>query len=303
MQTTIQSEITVQGVGLHSGASITMTLKPADADTGVVFIRTDWNTKQNRIPALYSHVVDTKLCTVIGNHDGASVGTIEHLMSALRGMNIDNVEIELGGPEVPIMDGSAMPFVAAIEEAGIETLDAPRKVIRILRDVVYEQDGKRVSLSPGEQSVFSGVIDFDDDVIGKQEYSVSLLNGNFVHDIAMARTFCFEKDVEFMRSHNLALGGSLENAIVVNDTGVLNNEGLRYADEFIRHKILDGIGDLALAGAPILGEYFGYKLGHDANYKLLEALFADPRNYRIEYTHVGGAEKTAAPTQSDPAYL
>ena len=283
MQTTIKIPTTIQGIGLHSGRDITMTLHPAEADGGIVFIRSDLENGRNEIPALYDNVKDTQLCTVIANEHGASVGTIEHVMSALRGMNIDNIRIEIDGPEVPIMDGSAMPFVGLIEEAGIEALEAPRKVIRILREVVYKEDGKRVSLSPSDLSIFSGTIDFDDNVIGRQEYSTTLLNGNFVHDIAMARTFCFERDVEFMQANNLALGGSLNNAIVVSDTGVMNNEGLRFADEFIRHKLLDGIGDLALAGAPILGEYHGYKLGHDANNKLLHAVFSDPANYRIEY--------------------
>lgn len=302
MQTTLQNEITIDGVGLHSGKTMTMVLKPAAEGTGIVFIRSDMEEGKNRIEAIFSNVVDTRLCTVIGNAHGAVVGTIEHVMSALRGLNIDNIEIEIDGAEVPIMDGSAMPFVAAIEKAGVKTIAAPRKVIRVLREVSYEEDGKIAKLSPSDLSIYSGVVDYGEKVIGEQEYSVTLLNGNFVHDIAAARTFCFERDVEFMRANNLALGGSLDNAVVVGNTGVLNNEGLRFADEFVRHKILDGIGDLALAGAPIIGEYYGYKLGHDMNAKLLKALFADERNYAVEYQDADLPARAGSVKQDQHAY-
>ena len=285
MQNTIKARVSLQGVGLHSGKDIELSLIPAAEDTGIVFVRTDVNDKNNIIPAKWDHVADTQLCSVIANEDGISVGTIEHLMSALRGMNVDNVRIELDGAEVPVMDGSAMPFVKLIEEAGVEAQSAPRKVIRILKDVTVEKDGKRVTLSPAEGAVFGGEIEFDHPEIGAQNYEVQLLNGNFRHDIAEARTFGFLKEVEWMRSQGLALGGSLDNAIVLNDDGVMNPNGLRFDDEFIRHKLLDAIGDLYLAGAPIQGAYDGYKAGHEMNNLILHALFADESAYEIVELH------------------
>ena len=285
MQNTIKARVSLQGVGLHSGKDIELSLIPAAEDTGIVFVRTDVSDKNNIIPAKWDRVADTQLCSVIANEDGISVGTIEHLMSALRGMNVDNARIELDGAEVPVMDGSAMPFVKLIEEAGVEAQSAPRKVIRILKDVTVEKDGKRVTLSPAEGAVFGGEIEFDHPEIGAQNYEVQLLNGNFRHDIAEARTFGFLKEVEWMRSQGLALGGSLDNAIVLNDDGVMNPNGLRFDDEFIRHKLLDAIGDLYLAGAPIQGAYDGYKAGHEMNNLILHALFADESAYEIVELH------------------
>jgi UDP-3-O-[3-hydroxymyristoyl] N-acetylglucosamine deacetylase len=283
MQTSLKSSIRVQGIGLHSGKMITMTLVPAGVDQGINFIRTDLAVPQERlIEARYDRVVDTRLCTVIGNgHAGAIVGTIEHLMAALRGLNIDNVTIELNGPEVPVMDGSAMPFVDMIMNAGIETLAAPRKIIRVLKSVSFEQDGKKVTLSPSDTAIFGGTIEFAEPVIGRQTYSTQLLNGNFVHDIAAARTFGFKDQVETMKSLGLALGGTLDNAIVLTNASVLNPGGLRFADEFIRHKLLDAMGDLYLAGAQIQGAYEGYKAGHYMNNMALKTLFADELAYEI----------------------
>lgn len=258
-----------------------MTLCPAGAGAGIRFVRTDISGQDNVINARFDHVADTRLCTVIANDAGASVGTIEHVMSALRAMNIDNVIIEIDGGEVPIMDGSAMPFVEMINEAGIKTQAAPQKFIKILREVRYEEDGKWVSLKPSDVASFEGMIDFDQPVIGQQKYSLSLLNGNFLHDIASARTFCFEKEVEAMRAAGLARGGSLDNAIVLSETSVINEDGLRYDNEFIRHKLLDAIGDLYLAGAPIVGAYESFKAGHYMNNQLLHTLFADPDNFAI----------------------
>lgn len=275
MQNTIQSEASISGVGLHSGKIVTLTVRPAAANSGIVFVRTDVEGKDNIIPALWNAVVDTQLCTMIGNADGVSVGTIEHLMSALRGMNIDNAVIELDGPEVPVMDGSAMPFVELIEAAGVARQSAPRRMIRILKPVIVEQEGKRAALRPSEGSIFGGEIEFSHPGIGRQSFETELLNGNFRHDIADSRTFGFLHEVEWMRSKGLARGGSLENAIVLDQAGVMNPEGLRHADEFIRHKLLDAIGDLYLAGAPIIGAYEGYKAGHAINNAVLHALFAD----------------------------
>ena len=274
-QCTLEKSVAIKGVGLHSGKHVLMTLAPATEGSGIVFVRADITDSDNVIPALWSNVADTQLCTVIANEAGASVGTIEHLMAALRGCGIDNVVITLNGQEVPIMDGSAMPFVEAIEEAGIVEQEAPRRYIRVLKEVRFEKDGKVVTLSPSEESEFTGDIEFTHPSIGRQEFSTQLINGDFKHDIAEARTFGFLHEVEYMRRNGLALGGSLDNAIVLDQDAVMNEDGLRFDDEFIRHKILDAIGDLYLAGAPIMGVYDGHKAGHEMNNLIVRALFAD----------------------------
>ncbi|MEM7651116.1 MAG: UDP-3-O-acyl-N-acetylglucosamine deacetylase [Pseudomonadota bacterium] len=295
MQNTIKSTVSVKGVGLHSGQDITLSLSPALEHSGITFIRTDVTDKDNVIPARWDNVLDTQLCTVIGNLDGITIGTIEHLMSALRGCNIDNVCIELDGSEVPVMDGSAMPFVELIESAGVEKQTAPRRVLRILKDIHVEKDGKRATLRPADGAVFGGEIEFDHPEIGNQHFETQLLNGNFKHDIAEARTFGFLKEVEWMRSQGLALGGSLDNAIVLDQASVMNEEGLRFDDEFIRHKLLDAIGDLYLAGMPIMGAYDGFKAGHEMNNLVLRALFADDSAYDVVelYDHmpIGAAQQ------------
>lgn len=280
MQHTIKTSIQVSGTGLHSGKPITLTLYPADAGHGIVFVRTDLE-GDNRIPAIWSNVVDTRLCTVIGNKSSAIVGTIEHLMAALRGCYIDNALIELDGPEVPAMDGSSKPFVDMIEKVGLATQSAPRRAIRILKEVTVEQDGKSVSLTPAQEFIFAGEIEFDHPSIGYQRYEMKLLNGNFKHDLADSRTFGFAHEVEMLRQAGLALGGSLDNAIVLDKTNVLNPDGLRHADEFIRHKLLDAIGDLYLAGMPILGAYESIKPGHALNNLLLRKLFMTPDAFEI----------------------
>lgn len=284
-QKTLKKKITLQDVGLHSGRQITMHLIPAAVNHGIVFVRTDLKEGENVIPALWDRVADTQLCTVIANAYGASVGTIEHLMSALRGMNIDNVRVEIDGAEVPAVDGSAMPFVKAIEKAGIKTQDAPKRYIRVLKEVSVEQDGKRVTLKPDEACTFAGEIQFDHDKIGYQRFETQLVNGNFKHDIAEARTFGFLHEAEYLRSKGLGLGGSLDNAIILDTEKVMNPDGLRFQNEFIRHKLLDAIGDLYLAGAPILGLYDGTKAGHEMNNKILHELFSDDANW--EYTELG----------------
>lgn len=296
MQNTLKTAVTLKGIGLHSGKMITLTILPAPEDSGVVFVRTDVKGMDNQVPAFWNRVTNTQLCTLISNAQGVSVGTVEHLMSALRGLNIDNAYIELDGPEVPVMDGSAMPFVRLIQQAGIQKQSEPRRIIRVLKVISVEQDGKRVTLSPAQGSIFSGEITFDHPKIGLQRFHTSLVNGNFVEDIAQCRTFGFLHEVEWMRSQGLALGGSLENAIVLDQQTVLNPEGLRFADEFIRHKILDAIGDLYLAGAQILGAYDGVKAGHAMNNAILKALFADKTAYEIVefYDHMPpGAEAQA----------
>jgi len=274
MQHTLASAINFHGIGLHSGAKVSVTLRPALADSGILFIRTDVTDRDNVIPARWNYVVDTRLCTVIGNADRVTVGTIEHLMAALRGCGIDNAIIELDGSEVPVMDGSAAPFVDIIDDAGLQVQEAPRRAIKILKEISVEQDGKIVRLVPAIGSSFEGCIDFDHPSIGRQTYEIQLLNGNFRHDLADSRTFGFVHEVEALRKNGLALGGSLENAIVLDNVSVLNKDGLRHYDEFIRHKLLDAIGYLYLAGSQILGAYEADKPGHAMNNAILRKLFA-----------------------------
>ncbi len=274
MQHTLKSDIHCSGTGLHSGAAVHMCIRPAPEDTGIRFVRTDIKDGDNVIPARWDLVVDTRLCTMIANENGAAVGTIEHLMAALRGCGIDNAVIELDGPEVPVMDGSSAIFVDMITETGLDAQAAPRRVIRILKEVSIEEGDKKATLSPSEMMIFGGDIDFDHPSIGRQHYELELVNGNFCHDLADSRTFGFLHEVEWMRKNGLARGGSLENAIVLNDEGIMNPEGLRHNDEFIRHKLLDAIGDLYLAGGQILGAYDSSRSGHALNNALLHKLFA-----------------------------
>ncbi len=278
-QHTLDGIVTITDVGLHSGCDITMVMHPAPENHGIIFVRTDLPDGENIIPALWNKVVDTRLCTVIANEHGASVGTIEHVMSALRGCGVDNVLIEINGAEAPIMDGSAMPFVEAIERSGVQQQMVAKRAIRVLKEVSVLDQGKRVTLCPDNLSRFVGEIEFEHGEIGLQRFETSLVNGNFKHDIASARTFGFFHEAEWLRSQGLALGGSLDNAIILNDEGVMNPGGLRYSNEFIRHKLLDAIGDLYLAGAPILGLYDGVKAGHGINNAILHELFSSDENW------------------------
>ena len=279
MQYTLKDTISLTDIGLHSGSQVQLVIKPAPVDTGIVFKRVDVTDKNNVIPALWNNVVDTRLCTVIGNEDRVSVGTIEHLMAALRGCSVDNAIVEVDAPEVPVMDGSSAAFVEAIDAVGTEGQGHARRAIKVLRDIEVTQDGKTARLTPSQESSFTGRIAYDHPDIGTQDYALRLVNGNFRHELADARTFGFMKDVEAMHAAGLALGGSLDNAIVLNDEGVINPEGLRYQDEFIRHKLLDAIGDLYLAGCPILGAYEGECAGHALNNALLRKLFESQENW------------------------
>lgn len=281
MQHTLLHPINFAGVGLHAGRTIEVTMKPAAANTGIVFLRTDVQGKNPRIEARWSRVVDTRLCSVLGNEDGVTVATVEHLLSACAGLGLDNVLIELNGAEVPIMDGSAEPFVFLIECAGLKAQDAPRRVIEILKPITVEDGDKRAALKPAAEARVTVTIDFADPAIGRQSFTLALDDARFKHQISAARTFGFLHEVESLRKAGLALGGSLENAIVVSNGVVLNETGLRYADEFARHKVLDVIGDLALAGHPILGAFEGVKNGHALNNALLRALFADTTAWRL----------------------
>lgn len=275
MQKTLKRPALLTGVGLHSGAPVSVRIVPAAPNSGIVFKRVDIAQGDNEIPALWDRVVDTRLCTAIGNAAGARVATIEHLMAALRGCHIDNARVEIDGPETPVMDGSSAPFVEALLRAGVRDQLVPRRFLRIRRPVAVEDGDKCARLLPGAIPVFRGTIDFSHAAIGRQSCEMALVNGNFAHDLAEARTFGFLHEVEWMRANGLGRGGSMENAIVVGPEGILNPEGLRSPDEFIRHKLLDAVGDLYLAGMPILGEYEGVRAGHALNNALLHQLFAN----------------------------
>lgn len=294
MQHTLKNTVELSGIGLHSGKTVSLRLRPAAADHGIVFKRVDMEDGQNLVPAKHDHVVDTRMCTLIANEHGARVGTIEHLMAALRGLGIDNVLVELDAAEVPVMDGSSKPFIDAIDAVGIVAQSAPRRAIKILKDVIVRDGDKMVRLSPSNVPVFAGRIDFAHADIGTQDYTLKLVNGNFRHDVADCRTFGFYHEVEMLRAAGLAQGGSLENAVVLDENGVMNPEGLRCSDEFIRHKILDAVGDLYLAGGPIIGAYEGIKAGHALNNAILHALFADPAAWEPVDMFLDVAETEAA---------
>lgn len=274
-QRTLKSAIHCTGIGLHSGSKVAMTIAPAAADAGIRFIRTDLPAKEAVIPATWDRVVDTRLCTVLGNAQKATVGTVEHLMAALRGLGVDNAVIELDGPEVPIMDGSAAPFVFLIECAGLVEQDEPRRAIRLLKPVRVGDAGRFAELVPGPGCTFGFEIDFDSAAVARQEGFLQLASTAFKNEVSRARTFGFLHEVDHLRKMGLARGGSLDNAIVISGDRILNDGGLRYDDEFVRHKILDSIGDLYLAGGPILGHFHGCRSGHHLNNQLLRQMFAD----------------------------
>jgi UDP-3-O-[3-hydroxymyristoyl] N-acetylglucosamine deacetylase len=280
-QRTLRGKAECSGVGVHSGEKVTLKICPAPAGTGIVFVRTDLKNGARHIPARWDHVVDTRLCTVIGNKAGARVATIEHLMAALSACGIDNALIEIDGAEVPVMDGSSDPFIFLIEMAGTVEQDAQHRVIDILSPVEVKHDGKMAKLSPALESRFSFEIDFDQAPISRQRYDFILSRESFKSEIGRARTFGFFEDVDAMRRQGYARGGSLENAVVVKGDRIMNEDGLRYADEFVRHKLLDAVGDIALAGASIRGHFEGYCSGHALNNQLLRALFADASAWRM----------------------
>ena len=263
-----------------------MTLLPAEPNTGIVFHRTDISARGVKVPATWRHVVDTRMCTTLGTeapgkHGIVRIGTVEHLLAAVAGCHIDNLVIELNGPEVPVMDGSSAPFVFLIDCAGTADQAAPKEAIQVLKHVAVGNHEAMASLAPSNGFSISFEIDFEAAAVARQEYFVSLENGAFKSDIARARTFGFVEDVEKLRAAGLALGGSLENAVVVDGDRILNPEGMRYDDEFVRHKVLDAVGDLSLAGPSILGHFHGFRSGHGMHNKLLRALFADRDAWRL----------------------
>ncbi|TDL81986.1 UDP-3-O-acyl-N-acetylglucosamine deacetylase [Palleronia sediminis] len=281
MQTTLKSVVSFEGVGLHSGQPVRMRLKPAAAELGVWFRRTDIVGRATMIPAIWSAVVPGELCTRIVNEQGVSVSTVEHVMAAIAGCGLHNVEIEIDGPEVPILDGSSAPFVAFILRAGLREQASPIRALEILDRVEVRNGPALARLEPAEGIEMAFHIDFEDAAIGVQDKRLNLANGTFVHELCDSRTFCRQSDVDAMRARGLALGGTLENAVVVDGARVLTPGGLRHVDEAVRHKMLDAMGDLALAGGPILGRYTGVRAGHAMTNALLRALFARPGAARM----------------------
>lgn len=278
-QKTLKSAIGCAGIGLHGGARVEMTLKPAPAGHGVVFRRVDLKADRD-IPARWDHIVDTRLCTTIGNGAGAKVATVEHLMAALYGAEIDNALIEISGAEVPVMDGSAAPFAFLIQCAGRVEQAAPRQGIEILRPIAVEEGRKLARLVPGVGLSIDCQIDFENSMIQRQRRAIDLDPETFRVEISRARTFGFAREIEYLRANGLARGGSLDNAVVIGPDRILNQEGLRFADEFVRHKVLDCVGDLYLAGAPILGRLITERPGHALTARLVKALHATPSAWR-----------------------
>ena len=281
MQNTVKSPATFTGFGLHGGQPVRMVVRPAPADHGVWFRRTDVADRDPRILARWDMVKPSRLCTVIENADGVSVSTIEHIMAALAGFAIHNALIEIDGPEVPILDGSSVPFIEGFLAAGLEEQHLPVRAVRILKPVEVRDGGAVARLEPAEMLEIDFRIDFADEAIGVQARRLNMANGAFVRELSDSRTFCRQADVDAMRERGLALGGTLENAVVFDGDQVLSPGGLRHADEPVRHKMLDAVGDLALAGGPILGRYVGERAGHALTNRLLRALFADPSAYML----------------------
>ena len=280
-QRTLKNVIRATGVGLHTGEKVYLTLRPAAPDTGIIFRRVDLEVPVE-IPAKPENVGDTTLSSTLVK-DGVRISTVEHLLSALAGLGIDNAYIDLSAPEVPIMDGSAGPFVFLIQSAGIEEQNAPKRFIRIKRAVTVEDGDKWVRFEPFDGFKVSFTIDFDHPVFkGRgQTACVDFSTTSFVKEVSRARTFGFMNQLEMLRANNLALGGSLDNAVVVDDYRILNEDGLRYEDEFVKHKILDAIGDLYLLGRSLIGAFSGYKSGHALNNRLLRALLADESAWEL----------------------
>ncbi len=278
-QRTLARPVTLQGVGLHTGSVITLTLLPAPVNSGIEFIRSDLAGRPS-VPARSEFVTDTALATSLGR-GAARVSTVEHLLAAAAGLGLDNLRIEVDGPEIPIMDGSALPFASAIAGAGLRVQGEPKAFLVIARPVTVSDGDKHATFSPSRRFRIDCTIDFRHPLISDQQYCLDFSDGSFLREVASARTFGFLRDVDRMRARGLARGGSLANAVVVDDFSILNPEGLRFPDEFVRHKLLDALGDVALLGRPVLGALTAYKTGHALNQKLVARVLADPANYQL----------------------
>lgn len=280
-QKTINSKISCNSVGIHSGKKVTMTLIPAPCDSGITFRRTDVEAKKSEVKATYDNVVETNLGTTIANEFGTKILTIEHLMAAIWGCGIDNLIVELDAPEIPIMDGSSEPFVFLIECAGINIQSEPRRVIEVLKKIRVEDGDKFVEVEPARDFSANLTIEFPHPVIGQQKFEFHSNSNSFKNDICRARTFGFKKEIDQLHKMGLALGGSLDNAILVDDAGIVNQGKLRYDDEFVRHKILDFFGDIYLAKHQIIGHFNAFKTGHALNNKVLRQLMKDETAWRL----------------------
>ena len=276
-QTTIKKAVELVGIGLHKGSPVKLKLEPLASNSGIVFYRSDVDVA---IPLLPKNVVDTKMATVIGK-DGYVISTIEHLLSAVYAYGIDNLKVIVDADEVPVMDGSSASYCMLLDEAGLQEQDQPKKVMRIKKDIMVEEGDKYVKLSPSPDLQYDFTIKFPHPVIQKQEYVLKFTKESYKNEISRARTFGFLHEVQYLRSKGLALGGSLENAIVLDDKKILNPEGLRFDDEFVRHKILDAIGDMSLIGMNFVGNYEALAGSHDLNHKLTLELLKNPENFEV----------------------
>ena len=277
-QRTVRDEVSCTGIGLHSGERVSLTIKPAPPDSGIKFIRKDLSGHKS-IKASFENVVDTNMSTTIG-HNGFKVATIEHLMAAFFGFGIDNARVELEGPEVPIMDGSSAPFIFLLKSVGIKEQRKPKKFIVIKKTFKLHEGNRSISIYPSKELKISYTIDFQHPLLRDQKYELNFSGKDFIREISRARTFGFLKDVRILRENGLAKGGSLDNAIVVDDFRVINEDGLRYKDEFVRHKILDFIGDLAILGSPIIGHFEIARSGHALNQCMLKKLISNKRCWK-----------------------
>jgi UDP-3-O-[3-hydroxymyristoyl] N-acetylglucosamine deacetylase len=275
-RTTIARAITATGTALHAGVPVTMTLSPAPAGRGIVFVRDDLGGAE--VPALYDQVGETRLGTVIGQGE-ASIGVVEHLMAAVSGLEIDDLIVTLDGPEPPILDGDALSYAVLLEQAGRKAQGASRTAIKVLREVWVEEGKARASLSPADHLSYHLEISFPTAAIGTQAFDFTASREDFLREIAPARTFGFLHELDYLKSINRGHGASLENTLAIQGDAVLNSDLMRFPDEFVRHKILDAIGDMALAGAPLIGRFTGVRSGHGLNNALLRALFSDPQNF------------------------
>ena len=279
-QKTLLNELIFKGIGLHTGNKVSMKIFPAQEDTGIVFIRKIGN-KIISIKADFRNVKSTKLCTLLSDSNGNSVSTVEHILSALYALEIDNVIIELNSNEIPVYDGSAQDFVKKIKEVGFEEQESFKKYIKIKKNIEVKSGNKYVRVCPFDNTLISTEINYDHKLIGKQSISIMLTPQIYESQICNARTFGFLKDVKNLRKNGLALGGSLDNAIVLDENNVLNKSGLRFSDEFVRHKLLDFIGDISLSGYRILGSFFASHPGHEINNQLLKKVFQSPNNWEL----------------------
>ena len=278
-QHTIKNKVSFAGIGLHSGKRVKLTVKPAPADSGIRFVRSDLK-RQVTIPAYMNRVVDTFLATTI-SEDDVEISTTEHLLAALHGLGIDNALIELNNNEVPIMDGSAAPFVRMLHRVNRKRQKEPRKILKITREITWKKDSSEIRILPYNGLKITCGIDFDHPLIKNQTYTLKVSPDSFIREIASARTFGFLEEVEKLRQNGLALGGSLDNAIVVDESGILNDDGLRFPDEFVRHKVLDLLGDLALLGCPLHGHVIALKSGHTQHLELLKTIADHPECWEI----------------------